>query len=416
MKRKIIYLLLAVLLVASLAATASAAGSASLSASSTWLYRGSEVTVVAKLSGFDVCSAGSVTVSYDSGLELKDIKSRISGLNVNAQIENDRAIFYAMPSVDINGEVLAFTFKVKSDAAFQKNTVTVNFDVNGEKPSASVTLTVACNHKYTDWTDYSASSHFRKCTICGASETAEHAYDNACDTACNVCGREREITHQFSQEWMGDETGHYHTCTVCGEKDEVLPHTPGEEAGEYTDQVCTDCNMVLASALGHTHRYDDHYSYSMNGHWQLCTGCQEPTEAVSHEFDGDCDESCDTCGYTRTVTHQPGSWEHSDDNHWRNCTNCGEKLEKDGHTWDAGYVKAQATTETTGLTVYRCTVCMAEREEILAKLAPVNPVGGDNWWIWLAVGFAGGVVLTGSICILVITVKVKKKSKGRFAG
>ncbi len=414
MRRKIICMALTLLLVGTLAAVAFAAGTASLTVSSTSLNRGSVFTVAAKLSGMEKTSAGSATITYDSGLELTDISS--DSVTVVPDLAKGRAVFYAMSSTDMNGSLLVLTFRVKADAAFADNKITVQFDINGENPSASATVNIACAHNFSEWADYSATVHFRKCSICGREETADHSYDNDCDTACNGCGRERTITHQFSSAWTGDESGHYHTCSVCGTKDEVQKHNPGEPAGEYTDQTCTVCQFVLTPALGHTHKYDDAYSYDENGHWQICTGCKESTEAQEHVFDGDCDESCDICDCQREIEHPVEGWESSEDSHWKTCTNCGEMLEQAQHSWDAGYVKTQATTQNTGLVIYHCTTCMAQRQEVLPKALPTDPAGGWAWWIWMAIGGGGGIVAASLVWILVVVINVKRKSKGRFSG
>ena len=59
------------------------------------------------------------------------------------------------------------------------------------------------------------------CTLC--TPACAHTYDNACDTACNLCGDTRTITH-----------------------------TPGAAATATTDQICTVCGTVLAKATGET--------------------------------------------------------------------------------------------------------------------------------------------------------------------
>ncbi len=416
--KKIVLMALCLVLIVCLAVPAMAAGSITMTPSSATVHRDGTFTVTVSVSDWAACKQGSVTVSYGNSFDL------VSGEWLWVEkpmldyfyVGEKEGGFAFDRNIGIAGKLLKLTFKVKSGAAFAKDTISVKLTLGDSSLSKSLSVTVACAHKYNDWVDYSATSHTHKCTICGKSETADHVYDNACDTTCDTCGREREITHQFSQDWTGDETGHYHLCTVCGTKDELQSHIPGEAAGEYTDQTCTVCSYVLATALGHTHRYDDTYTHDENSHWQLCTGCQEPTEAASHIFDGDCDETCDTCGYQRQITHATEEWEKDKDSHWKTCTSCSLKLEEGTHSWDAGYVKTQPTTENEGRIVYHCTVCMSERQEALPKALPTDPAGGWAWWLWMAIGFGGGVVLTAGISLLVIVISVKGKSKGRFSG
>ena len=416
MKRKITIMLLLVLLVSLLATTVFAAGAASLAVSNTTVYRGSTVTVVTKISGIGTCKAGSAEVSYGSGLTWTGVSCNNSNVTINHKMDKGQIIFYSMSGTNIDGDLLVLTFKVKDNAGFVDNKIDIRFEINGQKISASATVNVACNHQFNNWANYSATSHIRRCGVCGKEEVLEHSYDHDCDTTCNGCGVERTITHKFSETWTSDESGHWHACEVCGEKDSVVKHVPGEAAGEYTDQICTVCEYVLVPALGHTHRYDESFSHDEEGHWQVCTGCGEATEAEAHGFDGDCDETCDECGYQREITHALGSWEYTDDAHWKTCSNCGQKLEEAQHSWDAGYVKTQATTTNTGLIVYHCTECMAERQEVTPKALPTDPAGGWAWWVWALIGVGGGVIVTSAVFTLIIVLNVKKKSKGRFSG
>lgn len=73
-------------------------------------------------------------------------------------------------------------------------------------------------HKYGDWTAR-ADGHFKTCTKCGqTTEIYPHTYDNACDRDCNICGREREPLHKWSDEWSSDGDTHWHECTLCKDK------------------------------------------------------------------------------------------------------------------------------------------------------------------------------------------------------
>ena len=51
---------------------------------------------------------------------------------------------------------------------------------------------------------------------------------------------------------------------------------------------------------GHTHTWEEKYSYDSSGHWKKCTQCSETTEKENHNYDVD---TCKVCGYvdkTRT--------------------------------------------------------------------------------------------------------------------
>ena len=75
--------------------------------------------------------------------------------------------------------------------------------------------------------------------------------------------------------------------------------------------------------------------------------------------------------------HDWGKWETDDDNHWKTCQNgCGTQSEEDGeHTWDndEGVVTTPATTTSTGVRTYTCTVCQHQKTENIPKLENSDP-------------------------------------------
>ena len=105
-------------------------------------------------------------------------------------------------------------------------------------------------------------------------------------------------------------------CTVCkGEVSRVaqaIPapaHTPGPEATETTAQICTVCNTVLVPAHGHTHHWGTALVGDSTGHWIACTGCSEKKDFTNHNYDNNCDATCNDCGTQRTPgDHAYGPW------------------------------------------------------------------------------------------------------------
>ena len=65
------------------------------------------------------------------------------------------------------------------------------------------------------------------------------------------------LGHEYGEEWHTDEIGHWHICSRCGEKSEVIAHTPGDPATEDTPQICTECGYVITPATGHIHSYSE---------------------------------------------------------------------------------------------------------------------------------------------------------------
>ena len=58
--------------------------------------------------------------------------------------------------------------------------------------------------------------------------------------------------HTFTGDWNKDETGHWHVCSVCGEKEALQKHIAGPEATATTPQTCTVCGYVITPAKGDT--------------------------------------------------------------------------------------------------------------------------------------------------------------------
>ena len=163
------------------------------------------------------------------------------------------------------------------------------------------------------------------CSVCNAELSREvktieklgHDYTNACDAYCNTCGYVRTITHSYKTEWSGNVEKHWYECSVCGDKLSEASHTPGAEATETTNQVCTVCGFVIQEALGHTHDYNNS--------------------------------------------------KNDDTNHWKECA-CGEKNEITAHTWNNGEVTKEATVDEEGAKTYTCTLCSCTNNESIAKL------------------------------------------------
>lgn len=414
--KKIAMLLLAVLLIAVLAIPASAAGAASLVVGNTTVYRGNKFTVTVYVSNLDSCRTGGIEVSYGSGLELVEGEWLMSDTALkNFSTSSKDGVFALNSAARLSGNIFRMTFKVKSNAAFESNSISVKLLINNQQVELekALSIKVACNHKYSEWKSVGQSGHSRSCSICGTKDSGSHVFDHDCDTECNDCGETRETSHVFEEVWVGDETGHWHECVNCKEKTELEAHVPGPEAGEYTDQVCTVCNFVIVPALGHQHRYDTTYQQDEHMHWQLCLGCGEATEQEAHIYDSSCDELCNTCNYQRPVRHNVGEdWDYDENRHWKECEDCHSKLEDGNHIWNGGTVTVQPQLNKDGKIVYTCGVCQQERTGTVPALTFFEVV---PWWGWLAIGFGAGTILVVAVGWIVIASKSKSNSKGRFS-
>ena len=205
--------------------------------------------------------------------------------------------------------------------------------------------------------------HWHECAGCDElKDYADHIYDNACDTDCNVCGYTREVIHTFETEWQCDDTGHWHECSACGAKDEVVAHTPGADATEDTPQVCTECGYVITPALRHTHTFEGAWIGDSTGHWQAC--------------------------------------------------DCGEKSQVSAHSWNQGTVSRAPTSTVAGLKIYTCTVCGEEKRETIPCLTGDTAESGFQMYV---VFIVIGVVLVAAALFVAVGVIISKNKSGKFS-
>lgn len=94
----------------------------------------------------------------------------------------------------------------------------------------------AHTHTYSETWSTDESDHWHKCTGCDSvKDKASHAYGNACDTDCNVCGFTRTPPHAY--EYKNNDTTHWQDCSVCHTITTAQPHT-------FESGKCTVCDFV----------------------------------------------------------------------------------------------------------------------------------------------------------------------------
>lgn len=353
MKKKLVSILTVLLLVTVLAASVMAASSASisLSADSTTVGSGDTVTVTVSAS-VDSCGSGGIEVSFDSGVFQLSGGQWLLGNTFMSDFSTGSkdGVFAFDGSQAISGNAFKLVLKVKDGAPLGSSGVTVKFKADSISTSKSISITIACDHSYSNSCDTtcnscgaersishswnggkvtkgatctSTGSKQYTCKVCGETKTetvskAAHSYDNDCDTSCNVCGGTRSIEHAYA--WVLEGSGHIQKCTVCG---------VSQNQGEHTLETTTGGDAT--------------------GHGFKCSVCGLIPDAQSHVYDNDCDTTCDTCGYVRTITHAySGKWTFDANGHWYECMICGEKMEALPHT------PGEAATETTDQVCLDC--------------------------------------------------------------
>ena len=124
-----------------------------------------------------------------------------------------------------------------------------------------------------------------------------------------------ELHSATSATWQSDGTRHWHVC-ACGEEVDVAPHVPDRTAATETDPVkCTECGYIITPALGHvTHTPGEEWLSDDTNHWHKCTGCNEKLGVAAHTYGawtvtvqpqagvaGEKERECSVCGYKETA-------------------------------------------------------------------------------------------------------------------
>ena len=189
--------------------------------------------------------------------------------------------------------------------------------------------------------------HWQKCLECEElTEKSYHIYgaweivDEATEEAtglrkqiCSVCGYVNEEiipelshVHDFSGEWLFNETEHYKECSGsnCNEKSEQANHTFGdyiiiknatcEEEGSKK-AICSVCGYEKIESIPKlNHNYSSEYLYDETGHYHKCLDCNtlstkeahtfgewEIIEEATYEKNGSKKRTCSVCGYVDTL-------------------------------------------------------------------------------------------------------------------
>ena len=393
--KKIFPILLCVLLIGALALSVSAEGSSvALTSSKTTLERGDTFTVVANLTNTDAINLCTVALSFNTNVfELVDGSYLESAAYGDVKMEGQIAAgsFVLGKATKVSGQIFTFNFKVKDDAALGTYAITptVSIGANAQIPATATKVTVACKHSYSEWTDLENGKHSRtcskcqnvqteghdwndgaptpaatcdtpgtmkyKCLFCSATKTEDikalgHKFSNDCDTSCNRsgCKYTRTASHKITTSWSSDKNGHWHMCTVCKATIDYAAHTPNATVNEGDAKICTVCQYEISPAVAHEHEMSEEWITDAQYHWRRCQKknptCYHTADKAEHDYDNDCDVSCNTCAYIREAPHNnTGEWKAGPDGHWYVCTACGVKSQVYAH--ESGPEATQETAQ-----------------------------------------------------------------------
>ena len=226
--------------------------------------------------------------------------------------------------------------------------------------------------------------------------------------------------HDFSGEWLSDDTNHWHACTTKKHTDvaDVAEHTfdagvvttaPTETAEGVLTLTCTVCKhqktKVLAK-VAHVHKFNESvWEKDDTHHWHPATCAHTDQKSVfenhvwnegvittpaTETTEGIKTYTCTKCGQTKTSsigkldhvhTFDTEDWDFDSENHWHPAT-CGHADEKNAlapHAWNEGVVTTPANETTEGEKTYTCTKCGNTKTSSIGKLDHVHTFDTENW-------------------------------------
>ena len=199
-----------------------------------------------------------------------------------------------------------------TETAAGKTVYTATVDLDGQTYMDTRVVTIPPTNHTAHVADatwhFDDASHWHECTVCSEKmDVIRHSGGTATCTKqaeCEICGIDYGglAPHDYETAWtQAGEVGHWHVCKNCSAHDSVVPHVPGASATATTAQTCTKCGFVIASATSHTHTTDSTWHSNGTYHWHLCTSCGAWVNTSQHSYSSDADTICNVCGYTRTV-------------------------------------------------------------------------------------------------------------------
>lgn len=230
--------------------------------------------------------------------------TRISSDGVLTVVANETASSLTIKAI-ANGD--SEKYAIKTLEIYSK--VTIKQGTNTEdlykKAGETVSLTAI---------DAPAGYHFTGWAKTGEGDFANNAAtstDFTVSTSNVTIQSNFELHSATSATWQSDGTRHWHVC-ACGEEVDVAHHVPDRAEATETEAVtCTACGYIITPALGHvTHTPGEEWLSDDTNHWHKCTGCTEKLGVAPHTYgdwtvvtpptamvDGEQEHICSVCGY-----------------------------------------------------------------------------------------------------------------------
>lgn len=187
-------------------------------------------------------------------------------------------------------------------------------------------------------------NHTGECSVCKATITEAHTWDEGTVTKEAKCHADGEMTY---------------TCTAC-----AATKTEKIEKGHKMTETATkvdakDHKFECEKGCGHTEKKAHDFVVTV----VLAPTCQTKGTMVV---------TCKECDYLANeviakAKHTFGNYEKYDaDKHTQKCTICGVESYGD-HTWNEGTVTTEPTCAKEGVKTYLCKICNQKKTEAIAK-------------------------------------------------
>ncbi len=98
--------------------------------------------------------------------------------------------------------------------------------------------------------------------------------------------------------------------------------------------TCTICKKQYGELNPTKHNFANELTKSKDTHYYQCIDCETKKDEAPHEYDHNCDPTCNVCDYKRTTEHVFESYQYNDDEHWQDCKICGIKSNTTIHSQD----------------------------------------------------------------------------------
>lgn len=151
-----------------------------------------------------------------------------------------------------------------------------------------------CGAEYGEYAAHTLVKTERVEATCANAGTEAYWTCSACDKLFSDENGQNEISepvvipatgHTYG-DWKKDATGHWHECSVCGNKKDFAEHTPDKAEPTETEAVfCTVCDYEIQPAAGHEHSPSDVWSADDQYHWHDCQGCTQQLDKAEHVYD-----------------------------------------------------------------------------------------------------------------------------------